>query len=154
MKDLDKTFLDIDELAKKIEARIKELEEKEKKEKKEKEYQNEDLGDNIANLDEIIKEIDKRIAELEEEEQIDIDELTDKVNAKLDALDDFEVEDDLEKTKYDLEEISRQINETIKKLEEKKKDKKRKKAMYCDMARRNGTFGKKTKKDKNNMSKE
>ena len=71
MKDLDKTFIDIDDLAKKIEARIKELEEKELKEKKKKEYVNEDLASNMADLDEIIKEIDKRIEELEKEEKVE-----------------------------------------------------------------------------------
>jgi len=124
MKDLDKTFLDIDELAKKIEQRIKELEEKENQKNKEKEYQNAELGNNIANLDEIIKEIDKKIAEIELEEKLDVQELTDKVNAKLAILNEFDDDDDLEKTRYDLEEISRQINETIKALEEKKKKEK------------------------------
>lgn len=138
MKDLNETYLDIDDLAKKIEKRIKELEEKESKKHKEKKYADENLGENIANLDEIIKEIDKRIQEIEEEEKFDIDDLTNKVNAKLASLDDAVFkEDDLEKTKYDLEDISRQINQTIKSLEQKRKERKRKKAMYCDMARKN-----------------
>jgi len=137
MKNLDKTYYDIDELARKIEERIKELECQEEEKNKKEKYANEDLENNIANIDEIIKEIDKRIAKLEKEEEIDVQDLTDKVNAKLENLDELDIDDDLEKTRYDLEEISKQINETIKALEKKKKDKKRKKAMYCDMARRN-----------------
>ena len=136
MEDLEKTSFDIDELARKIDERIKELEKLEEEKKQEK-YVNEDLEDNISSIDQIIKEIDRRIQELEQEEELNIDDLTSKINAKLESLDEFDVEDDLEKTKYDLEEIAKQINETIKMLEKKKKDKKRKKAMYCDMARRN-----------------
>ena len=137
MGSLDDTCVDIDELAKNIEKRIQELEAKEKESKKEKEYHNDNLGSSIESIDEIIHEIDRRIAELEkEEENIDVQDLTDKINQKLMAFDEVE-EEDLGKTRYDLEEISRQINETIKNLEEKKKEKKRKKAMYCDMARKN-----------------
>lgn len=136
MKDLDDTYLDIDELAKKIEKRIQELEAKEQEKVKKNEYHNDDLGKSIENIDEIIKEIDNRIAELEQEEKtINVHDLTEKINRKLMELDDVN-EDDLGKTRYDLEEISKQINETITNLEAKKKEKKRKKAMYCDMARK------------------
>ena len=136
MKDLDDTYLDIDELAKKIEKRIQELEAKEKEQKKEMHYHDNKIGKSVESIDEIIHEIDNRIAELKkEEEKIDIQELTNKINRKLMDLDDV-VEEDLGKTRYDLEEISKQINETIKSLEDKKKEKKRKKAMYCDMARK------------------
>ena len=129
MKDLDDTYLDIDELAKKIEKRIQELEAKEQEKVKKNEYHNDDLGKSIENIDEIIKEIDNRIAELEQEEKtINVHDLTEKINRKLMELDDVN-EDDLGKTRYDLEEISKQINETITNLEAKKKEKKRKKAM-------------------------
>ncbi len=138
MEDFSKTYLDVDELAKKIEKRIQELEEKEKKRNEKLEYQNDNLSENMANLDEIIAEIDKRIQEMDEEKTSDVkvDDLTNKVNEKLENL---EVEeDDLGKTIYDLSEISKKINATIRELEAKKKEKKRKKAMYCDMARKNG----------------
>ncbi len=137
MEDMDKTYLDIDELAKKIEARIKELEEQDRKQKEEVEYVDKKFGENIADLDEIIRQIDQRIAELEKEEEdsirLDIEGLTKKVNKKLEKLDDV-VEEDLSKTLYDLSEISKTINETIKALEEKRKKKKQQKAKYCDMA--------------------
>ena len=148
MKDLNQTFVDIDELAKKIEARIKELEDEEKKEAAKKEYINDDLAEKMSDLDSVIKEIDQRISELEEEEKVDIDELTRKVNARLASLDDVDIENDLEKTRYDLSEISKQINATIRALEKKKKDKKRKKAMYCDMARKNNKCKNKSCKNK------
>ena len=139
MEDMDKTYLDIDELAKKIEARIKELEEQDRKQKEEVEYVDKKFGENIADLDEIIRQIDQRIAELEKEEEdsirLDIEGLTKKVNKKLEKLDDV-VEEDLSKTLYDLSEISKTINETIKALEEKRKKKKQQKAKYCDMARK------------------
>ena len=134
---MDKMQIDIDELARKIEKRIEELEAQQRKEEK---YNDEKLGETITNLDEIIKEIDKKIAELEAEEEkkvsIDIEKLTNKVNERLALLDDVN-EDDLGKTLYDLEEISKVINNTISELEKKRKEKKRKKKMYCDMARRN-----------------
>ena len=150
MRDLDDTYLDIDELAKKIEKRIQELEAKERENKKEAEYHNDDVGKSIESIDEIIKEIDNRIAELEKEErELDIQDLTDKINSKLMVLDEV-ADDDLGKTRCDLEDISKQINETIKSLEAKKKEKKRKKAMYCDMARRKAKAGKKAPKNKEN----
>ena len=44
-------------------------------------------------------------------------------------------DDNLEKTLYDLSEISNMIKEALSKVD-KDKEKKRKKAMYCDMARK------------------
>ena len=146
MDSYDKTYLDLDELAKKIEARIKELEKQEEQEifAKEVELQNDyidkKMEKNITDLDKIIKEIDERIAEFEQEEkkeELDIVDLTDKINKKLEKLDDV-IEEDLGKTRYDLSAISDAINDTIKKLEEKKKRKKELKAKYCELARRKG----------------
>ena len=120
MDSYDKSYLDIDELAKKIEERIKELEEQEKEAKKKKaqeDYSNKTTEKNMADLDEIIRQIDARIAEFEkeekEEEKLDLEDLTNKINMKLDKIDDI-VEEDLGKTIYDLSEISNAINETIK----------------------------------------
>ena len=138
MDSIEKTYLDVDELAKKIEQRIKELELKEEKRKQNLDYQSKETGSSIANLDEIIDEIDKRIRELEieekETENINLDDLTNHINEKLNKMDDI-IEEDLGKTIYDLQEISKKINATILELERKKKEKKRKKAMYCDIAR-------------------
>ena len=72
----------------------------------------------MADLDEIIREIDARIAEFEkeeEEEELNLEDLTNKINKKLEKIDDV-VEEDLGKTLYDLSEISNAINETIKNL--------------------------------------
>ena len=141
MDSYDKSYLDIDELAKKIEARIKELEQQEKENdvKKNDDYSNKTIEKNISDLDRIIKQIDERIAEFEKEEkkkeELDVEDLTEKVNKKLAKLDDV-VEEDVSKTLYDLSAISDAINETIKNLEEKKKKKKERKAMYCDLARK------------------
>lgn len=141
MEEMDKTFIDIDELAKRIDERIKELEEMNKASVKEEvTYTNETLGSDMDELNKLIEAIDKRIMELEQEEEkefeFDLEDLTNKVNQKLDELDfENETEEDLDKTFYDLSEISKIINDTIKKLE-KQKEKKRKKAMYCDLARK------------------
>ncbi len=148
MDGYDKSYLDIDELAKKIEARIKELELQEKKELEAKEYADKKNGKDIADLDDIIRQIDERIAEFEREEaakELDIEDLTRKINKKLAQMDEV-VEEDLGKTLYDLSEISKAINETIKNLEAKKKKKKARKAKYCDMARKNANKKKNTKK--------
>lgn len=122
---------DIDKIIKQVENKIKELEkEKQKKQRKE---------NSIADLDDIIKEIDKKIQELDKDnktKKIDINKLNEKINQKLSKLEDFE-EDVLDRTIYDLSEISKTVNDTIKQLEKKKKEKKRKKAMYCDLARKN-----------------
>ena len=140
---LDKSYLDIDELAKKIEERIKELELQENKETKkdqvQEDYSDKDMEKSISDLDRIIKEIDARIAEFEKEEEVkkelDIEDLTKKVNKKLEKIDDV-TEEDLSRTIYDLSAISEAINETIKNLEAKKKKKKAMKAKYCDLARK------------------
>ena len=116
-----------EDIIKKVDAKIKELEQEQEAKKKK---------DDIIDLDEIIKEIDKRINELEmNENKINIESLNEKINKKLSNLDDYK-DDDLDRTIYDLSEIAKTVNETIKKLEAKKKEKKRKKAMYCDMARK------------------
>ena len=136
MDSYDKTYMDIDELARKIEERIKELEKKDKEQKNKEEYSNEEVAQNIADLDEIISQIDERIKELESEDDfIDVDSITKKVNQKLAKLDEVN-EDDLGKTIYDLSEICDAINKTIKTLEEKKKKRKEQKARYCDLARK------------------
>ena len=157
MEDMDKTIVDIDELAKRIDERIKELEELNNiGNTKEEEYTNDTLGSDMSELTALIEAIDKRILELETKEQevdfeLNIEELTEKVNKKLDELCfEDEKEEDLDKTFCDLNEISKIINDTIKKLE-KQKEKKRKKAMYCDLARKNArkkcNCKKKNKKD-------
>ena len=161
MDSYDKSYLDIDELAKKIEERIKELELQEKEEKKKvtmaEEYSSKEIEQSIQDLDEIIKQIDARIAEFEKEEEkkkakpreLDLEDLTRKINKRLEALDEIE-EDDLGKTLYDLSEISAAINETIKNLEAKRKKKKQQKAKYCDLARKKASKnGKKTVKKPN-----
>ena len=144
--DSEKTYLDIDELAKKIEERIKELEKKDREVKEETTYTNKETEKNISDLDEIIREIDEKIREIEASEikeeppkvtkevNIDVEALMDKVNKKLETLDDVE-DEDLGKTLYDLSAISDAINETIRNLEANKKKKKEKKAKYCEQAR-------------------
>ena len=129
--------INIDDLVKKIEKRIQELEAEEKRKK-------ERLDNTVTDLDAIIREIDARIEEMEREENksIDLDKISAKVNEKMSEIDDAK-DAALEKTIYDLNEITKKINETIAALEKKKKDKKRKKAMYCDLARRNGKCNKK-----------
>ena len=116
----------IDEIIKTIEKKMDDLENKKHE------------RDNITDLDEIIKEIDKKIDELEiddKEKRVDIDLLNKKINNKLKESKEYS-DDDLDRTIYDLSEIAKTVDKTIKQLEAKKKDKKRKKAMYCDMARR------------------
>ena len=108
-------------------------------------YNDKKTEENIADLDAIIKEIDARIKEIEKEEEeynkkeekfsLDIDSLTNKINAKLDKMDKIG-EDDLDKTLYDLSAISDAINATIRDIELKRKKKKQQKARYCDMARK------------------
>ena len=125
-------YLDIDELAKRIEERIKELEHKDDKTKNESSHKKDER---ISDLDKIIADIDKRIQELDEESKnsLDVDMLMDKINKKL-AKDEKSFDDN---ETYDLSEITKAINETIRALEEKRKKKKQDKARYCDMARRN-----------------
>ena len=127
----DKTLFDIDELAHRIEARINELEAEKKKEEKEKPY---DLNALIADIDCKIQELDKKIAK--EEPFLDINKVTKKINAKLDHLDD-EISDDLDKTISDLREINKVINDSMAKFY-RDKEKKRKKAKYCELARKQG----------------
>ena len=157
MDEMDKTFVDVDELAKKIEERIHELENEKIIVNQENEYSDDILKDDIGELSQLIESIDKRIRELEEQElsevkekesfTIDLDYLTEKVNEKLDSLS-FEEEpkEDLERTLYDLTEISRIINETMEKLE-------RQKEMYCDMARKKAYKEQKEKRKQNNKNK-
>ena len=133
MEDFNKIKIDVDKLSEKIENRIRKLEEAKKPKT---EYKDKKIENTITDLDAIIKEIDKKIQELDKEEEVDINSLSDKASAKLEQLDAI-TSDDLDKTIYDLSDISKKINETILELEKKKKDKKRKKAMYCDMARKN-----------------
>ena len=144
MDSYDKTYLDIDELAKKIEERIKELEKKNAPSKEE--YSSKSMEENMSDLDDIIRQIDERIKELEkqDEEELDLNvvDLTEKVNCKLAKLDDVS-DDDAGKTLYDLSEISNAINETIKALEAKRKKKKQQKARYCDLARKKSCCQKK-----------
>ena len=129
---MEKDFLDIDELAKKIEERIRELEKKEGKNKEK--VVDDKTSSKMADLDQIIAEIDKRIRELENEsiDEIDVNLLMDKVNRKLSKSGKETEKDSL----YDLDEITKAINETIKTLEEKRKSKKIQKAKYCDLARK------------------
>lgn len=148
MDELDKTFIDIDELAKRIEKRIQELEASKKEEKTE-----EDVS-SPTDLQGLILAIDKRIQELEDEmcsEQVlDLEHLTNLVNQKLDEIE--EDDSNLEKTLYDLNEVSKIINNTVLELE-KKKEKKRKKAMYCDLARKKEYDKKKKQCKKRKVSK-
>ena len=150
MDSYDKTYLDIDELAKKIEERIKELESSETNKEVLEDYSNKETEKSMSDLDDIIRQIDERIAEFEKEEKVqelDIEDLTNRINKKLESLDDVQ-EEDLGKTLYDLSEISNAINETIKNLEAKKKRKKELKAKYCDLARKKaGKFNKKCDKE-------
>lgn len=127
--------LDIDELAQKIENRIKELEQKEIQEEKETKH-NQTADKHILELDEIINEIDRRISELEKNDNtsIDIEDLTQKVNKKLAKIENDE--DDLDRTISGLSEISDSINGMMKNLEAKRKKRKKLKAMYCDLARK------------------
>lgn len=134
----DMKDIDIDELAQKIENRIKELEKKSNEEETKIEETVDDgmTDEHILELDEIINEIDQRIAELERSEnaKIDIDDLQEKVNTKLEKLE--HEEDDIDRTINDLSQISDSINEMMKTLEVKRKMRKKKKAMYCDLARK------------------
>ncbi len=148
MDSYDKTYLDIDELAKRIEDRIKELEKKSVPLKGE-EYTSKKVEKNMSDLDDIIRQIDERIREIEKDQSkeinINVDDLTKKVNSKLSKLDDVS-DEDAGKTLYDLSEISNAINETIKALEDKRKKKKQQKAKYCDLARKKAYEQKKNNK--------
>ena len=137
---MDNEF-DINELTKRIEESINKIE---------KEQENEvDLSDempeadsslfSVEEIDRLINEIDNQLNSIKENEEkvdLDLDALTKEINDKLDLLDEEPTDDNLEKTLYDLSEISNMIKEALNKVD-KDKEKKRKKAMYCDMARKN-----------------
>ena len=127
----DDTMFDIDELAKRIEDRIKELEGT-----KEEVHEREDIDKTICDFGDLLSQIELKIKEIEsyEENKIDIDEVTNKANAKLNYMLEFHDENEFDKTLYDLEEISQMINEALVKLE-KDKIKKARKAKYCELAR-------------------
>jgi hypothetical protein len=93
----------------------------------------------VEEIDRLINEIDERLSTLKDSEDkvdLDLEALTQEINDKLDMLDEEPSEDNLEKTLYDLSEISNMIKEALSKVD-KDKEKKKKKAMYCDMARKN-----------------
>ena len=137
---MDNEF-DINELTKRIEESINKIE---------KEQENEvDLSDempeadsslfSVEEIDRLINEIDEHLSTLKDSEDkvdLDLEALTQEINDKLDMLDEEPSEDNLEKTLYDLSEISNMIKEALSKVD-KDKEKKKKKAMYCDMARKN-----------------
>ena len=135
----DEMYFDMDELAKKIEDRIKELEKNNVLKNDNVEYVSKRTKAHISELDEIIKEIDSRIEEFDNEKKedvtINIDDLTKKVNKKLEKLDDVK-NVDVSKTISDLSSISDSINEIIKNLEDKRKKRKQQKAKYCALARK------------------
>ena len=128
--------LNIDELAKKIEERIKALEGNKTtvvEKPKDIEMTSEEKAV-ISNLDQILEEIERRIQELDEEavSEFDVDDLMDRINKKLSG----EEEIAKDNVTSNNEAISMAINETIRALEEKKRRKKAQKAKYCDLARK------------------
>ena len=146
MDNNEKSYLDIDELARKIEERIKALESKETKQEEKKEEKKKETKEvivdkktnsKLSDLDKIIDEIDKRIKELDEEtiSEFDVNLLMDKINNKL-SSDEENPDEGSSEGIYDLEEITKAINETIKILEEKRRKKKAQKARYCELARK------------------
>ena len=139
MNEYDNNF-NIDELTKRIEESIKKLEEQDKNQI--------DLSDEIPTedepmftveqIDKLLNDIDGYLSELSSKDDtidLDLDALTNDINNKLDAMEEESNEATLEKTLYDLSEISDMIKEALNKIN-KDKEKKRKKAMYCDMARK------------------
>ena len=139
MNECDNSF-DIDELTKRIEESIKKLEQQDKNQI--------DLSDEIPTedepmftveqIDKLLSDIDGYLSELSNKDDtidLDLDALTNDINNKLDAMEEESNEATLEKTLYDLSEISDMIKEALNKIN-KDKEKKRKKAMYCDMARK------------------
>ena len=128
--------LNIDELAKKIEERIKALEGNKTtvvEKPKDIEMTSEEKAV-ISNFDQILEEIERRIQELDEEavSEFDVDDLMDRINKKLSG----EEEIAKDNVTSNNEAISMAINETIRALEEKKRRKKAQKAKYCDLARK------------------
>ncbi len=136
IKNENKQKINVEELIKRIEDKIKKLEKDS--------FKSETTDSTDCDLDKIIKEIDQKIMALENDNSLDVDDLNDKINSRIEAVSASGDEEELDKTIYDLKEISKNVGSTIKELEKKKKEKKRKKAMYCDMAR------KKEKQKKNN----
>ena len=97
--------INIDDLVKKIEKRIEEINKEEEKKKAK-------VENTITNLDDIIKEIDRRIKELEEKEEknisIDLDKINEKVNMKISKMQEAS-EEAIDKTIYDLSEITNDL---------------------------------------------
>ncbi len=91
MEKCDNNF-DVDELTKKID--------------------NDDALFSVDEIDRLINEIDDHLSSLKENEDkidLDLDLLTKEINDKLDLLDEEPTDDNLEKTLYDLSEISNMI---------------------------------------------
>lgn len=156
MNECDNSF-DVDELTKRIEESIKKLEQEDKNQI--------DLSNKIPTedepmftveqIDQLLSDIDGYLSELSKEDNkidLDLDALTKDINDKLDAMEEDIEEPSLEKTLYDLSEISDMIKETLNKIN-KEKEKKRKKAMYCDMARKKNNKNYKNYKNKYNKNK-
>ena len=141
---MDDTMLDIDDLVRKIDDKLKELEESQKEV-----VNKEDIDQTIYDFGDLLNQIEAKIKEIElyEENKIDIDEVTNRANAKLNYMLEFHDEDEYEKTLYDLEEISQMVNEALLKLE-KDKIKKAKKAKYCELARKKARDNRKYYKNK------
>ncbi len=133
--------IDVEELTRKIDESINRIENENKVDL---DLSNEipDADTSLFSVEEIerlINEIDERLSTLKDSEDkvdLDLEALTQEINDKLDMLDEEPSEDNLEKTLYDLSEISNMIKEALSKVD-KDKEKKKKKAMYCDMARKN-----------------
>lgn len=128
---MDHNNVDIDELIKRIDEKILQIRTK----KEENEISEHDIDKTIYDFDDIINKIDKKIKEIEMYEEIssNIDNLTDKINRKLNDILVFD-NDDFDKTLYDLEEVSLLVKKSIEEME-KKKTKKARKAKYCELAR-------------------
>lgn len=143
---LENTMIDIDELAKKIEERLKELnnERQEEHEKKKIKADAKKTVDDFCSLLDDIEGKVKRLAEHEVIDKLNIEDVTKKINKKLDKV--VNENEELEKTIYNLNEISMVVNETIKKLEKEKK-KREIKAKYCKLAREKERKIKKIKKE-------
>ena len=108
----------------------------------------------VEEIDRLINEIDNHLNSVKDNENkidLDLEELTKEINDKLDLLDEEPSDDNLEKTLYDLSEISNMIKEALSKVD-KDREKKKKKAMYCEMARKNKNKNKNYKKYNNKKS--
>ena len=137
--DFNDDNLYVDELARRIEKRIREIDNKRIEESKnnQEEFMGERSKNKINDLDLIIEELDKKIKELDEENicEFDVNLLMDKINSKL------RVEEQKREEIYNLKEITEAVDEIIKDFEEKRRRKKEKKAMYCDLARKKAFKG-------------